>query len=189
MSDMTSIPAAALAQATTAKKTNALAQAITAKKTDAKLNIAPADQRRLNEATADFEAMFIQQLFKSMRQTVPEDPHGGLFAKSQGEKIFGEMLDGEYAKNMSRGNSGLGLKEAIFKQTISIQLAQGVQAQDAVNLSHGSENSLNALQQSPIGKKGMARGELGPLEQPESGLTNVSKATSKANKSQPVGPE
>ncbi|MEO5331034.1 MAG: rod-binding protein [Magnetococcus sp. YQC-5] len=180
MSDMTSIPAAALTQATAAKKTNA------------KLNISPADQRRLNEATADFEAMFIQQLFKSMRQTVPEDPHGGLFAKSQGEKIFAEMLDAEYAKNMSRGHSGLGLKEAIFKQTVSRQLAQGVQAQDAVNLLRGSENSLNALQQSPIGKKGMARGELGPLDQPESGLTNVSKAASKAgktDKSQPVGPE
>ncbi|MBF0339566.1 MAG: rod-binding protein [Magnetococcales bacterium] len=115
------------------------------------------DQRRLNDATADFEAMFIQQLFKSMRRTVPEDPKGGLFAKGQGEKIFAEMLDGEYSKNFSRGRSGLGLKEAIFKQTVSTQLARGAANPSAVNRAYGAGNPLNAAAQSPIGKEGVAK--------------------------------
>ncbi|MBF0627911.1 MAG: rod-binding protein [Magnetococcales bacterium] len=116
------------------------------------------DQRRLNDATSDFEAMFIQQLFKSMRQTVPEDPHGGLFAKSQGEKIFREMLDAEHAKNFSRGNSGLGLKEAIFKQAVSRQMAQLPDLQAAANRAKGAENSLNAVAHSPIGMAGVSKG-------------------------------
>ncbi|MBF0272175.1 MAG: rod-binding protein [Magnetococcales bacterium] len=118
-------------------------------------SISKDDQRRLNNATADFEAMFIQQMFKAMRKTVPEDPKGGLFSKGQGGKIFEEMLDGEYAKNFSRNGSGLGLKEAIFKQTVSKQIAQGVDVQSAVNRAQGTENSLNAAAHSPIGKAGV----------------------------------
>ncbi|MBF0212308.1 MAG: rod-binding protein [Magnetococcales bacterium] len=125
-------------------------------------SISREDQRRLNDATSDFEGMFIQQLFKSMRRTVPEDPKGGLFAKSHGEKMFQELLDGEYSKNLSRGNSGLGLKEAIFKQAVSNQLAQGVDAKAAANRIQGAENSLNAVAQSPIGKAGVANRGVNP---------------------------
>ncbi|MBF0417404.1 MAG: rod-binding protein [Magnetococcales bacterium] len=125
-------------------------------------SISKTDQKRLNDATADFESMFIQQLFKSMRRTVPEDPNGRLFAKSSGEKIFQEMLDSEYSKNMSRGNSGLGLKEAIFKQAVDRQLGQVTETQNALNRAKGSENSLNAVAQSPIGKGGVAKPGFNP---------------------------
>ncbi|MBF0128003.1 MAG: rod-binding protein [Magnetococcales bacterium] len=123
------------------------------KRADLPPAISPADQKRLNDATADFESMFIQQLFKSMRHTIPQDPNGGLFAKGQGEKIFEEMLDGEYARNFSRGRSGLGLKEAIFKQTVSRHLSQGLDPKNALDRLQEGENSLNALAQSPIGKE------------------------------------
>ncbi|MEO5344814.1 MAG: rod-binding protein [Magnetococcus sp. YQC-9] len=125
-------------------------------------SISKADQKRLNDATADFEAMFIQQLFKSMRRTVPEDPNGRLFAKSNGEKIFEEMLDSEYSKNLSRGNSGLGLKEAIFKQAVARQIGQVTEAQTALDRSKKSENSLNAVAQSPIGKGGVVKPGFNP---------------------------
>ncbi|MBF0165256.1 MAG: rod-binding protein [Magnetococcales bacterium] len=125
-------------------------------------SISKADQKRLNDATADFEAMFIQQLFKSMRRAVPEDPNGRLFAKSSGEKIFQEMLDSEYSKNMSRGNSGLGLKEAIFKQAVARQIGEVTEAQAALDRSKKTENSLNAVAQSPIGKGGVAKPGFNP---------------------------
>ncbi|MBF0192313.1 MAG: rod-binding protein [Magnetococcales bacterium] len=118
-------------------------------------SISQDDQRRLNNATADFEAMFIQQMFKAMRKSVPDDPKGGLFSKGNGGKMFEEMLDGEYAKNFSRSGSGLGLKEAIFKQTVSKQIAHGVDAQSVVNHAQKAENSLNAAAHSPIGKAGV----------------------------------
>ncbi|NGZ06542.1 MAG: hypothetical protein G8237_09310 [Magnetococcales bacterium] len=119
------------------------------------------DQRRLNEATSDFEAMFIQQLFKSMRRAVPEAQSGTLFAKNEGEKLFREMLDTEYAKNFSRGRSGLGLKEAIFKQAVTRSMAQAADVPADVNRVKRAENSLNAVTQSPIGMAGMAnRGAL-----------------------------
>ncbi len=151
MSGITGIPASPLP----------VLRAESAKKNEegAAPSLSSEDQRRLNAATADFESMFIQQLFKSMRKTIPEDASGGLFAKSQGEKIFSEMLDGEYAKNFSHGRSGLGLKEAIFKQTVANQLAQGGKPQNALNQLREGENSLNALTQSPIGKRGGTFGD------------------------------
>lgn len=117
------------------------------------------EQRRLNDATSDFEAMFMQQLFKQMRRTVPEDPNGRMFAKSEGEKIFTEMLDSERAKGFSRGRTGLGLKEQIFKQAVGQQLAQANEMQDAANRAKKSENSLNAVTRSPIGMAGSQQGE------------------------------
>ncbi|MBF0428435.1 MAG: rod-binding protein [Magnetococcales bacterium] len=127
--------------------------------------ISTADQKRLNDATADFEAMFINQLLKSMRKTVPDSQQGNLFAKGHGEKMFEEMLDGEYSKNFSRGHSGLGLKEAIFKQTVTNQLGRGIDPKNALNRLQGSENSFNAMAHSPIGKEGvMQQGSHAPLK-------------------------
>ncbi|MBF0294369.1 MAG: rod-binding protein [Magnetococcales bacterium] len=148
------------------------------KKADAPPAISPSDLRRLNDATADFEALFLQQLFKSMRNTVPTDPNGGLFAKGPGEKLFQEMLDGEYAKNFSRGRNGLGLKEAIFKQTVARQLAvQGVDVKKAVNRLYGSENPSNVIPQSPIGKEtAVGYGAAGAMD-------------AKTERPKPAGPE
>ncbi|MBF0369501.1 MAG: rod-binding protein [Magnetococcales bacterium] len=78
-------------------------------------SLSESDTKRLREATADFEALFVRQLFSAMRKAVPEGEEG-LFAKSNGEKIFREMLDGEYANIISRRPNGLGMKESIFKE-------------------------------------------------------------------------
>lgn len=80
--------------------------------------ITPQERKRLEGATADFEAMFIKQLLTAMRKTIPKGEEGGLFKESQGEKIFRDLLDGEYAKVMSRGGQGIGLKEAMLKQLL-----------------------------------------------------------------------
>ncbi|ABK45586.1 hypothetical protein Mmc1_3096 [Magnetococcus marinus MC-1] len=74
------------------------------------------DEKTLRKAAANFEAMFIKQLLGSMRKTVPDFGEGGLMRKSNGEKIFRDMLDQEYADLASKGEGGLGMKEAIYDQ-------------------------------------------------------------------------
>lgn len=68
--------------------------------------------QRLKEACQDFEALFVGQLFAAMRASVPDD---GLLARSSGEKIFQEMLDGEYAKAISR-TERFGLSQMLYRQ-------------------------------------------------------------------------
>ena len=51
-------------------------------------------------------------LMKQMRSDVPSD---GLIPRSQGEQLFQEMLDGEYATQMSR-SKGIGLADMLYRQ-------------------------------------------------------------------------
>lgn len=54
---------------------------------------------KANKVAQEFESIFLGMMLKSMRTSVPE---GGLLESSHGGKIFEEMLDGEYAKMMSK---------------------------------------------------------------------------------------
>jgi len=67
---------------------------------------------QLRESTRDFEAMYIFEVYKSMRKTVPE---GGLFEKSMSTEVFQEMLDMEMAKATASGK-GLGIGQAMYDQ-------------------------------------------------------------------------
>ncbi|MBF0124255.1 MAG: rod-binding protein [Magnetococcales bacterium] len=73
------------------------------------------DVDRLKNAAADFEALYLQQMLQAMRRTVPEGKPGELFQPNAGEKLFREMLDGEYAKVMSRRVNGTGFKEMLLR--------------------------------------------------------------------------
>jgi flagellar protein FlgJ len=70
------------------------------------------DDAKLMEACQQFESIFIHQMISQMRATIPE---GGLFEKSQGEKIFQDMLDHEYAQNISKAG-GIGLAKILYDQ-------------------------------------------------------------------------
>lgn len=70
------------------------------------------DAEALKEACREFEAYFVQQLFKEMRSTVHD---GGLISKSQGQEIFEEMLYDEYANESSKGK-GIGIADMMYKQ-------------------------------------------------------------------------
>tara|TARA_B100001750_G_C15094227_1_gene392160 strand:- start:131 stop:451 length:321 start_codon:yes stop_codon:yes gene_type:complete len=67
---------------------------------------------KLRETASEFEAIFIQQMLKSMRETSFESD---LFPKSKGEKIFRSLLDEQYA-NISANSGSLGLGEMIYQQ-------------------------------------------------------------------------
>jgi peptidoglycan hydrolase FlgJ len=73
------------------------------------------EERRqgLRKASKEFESIFIRQMISSMRKTIGE---GGLLNKSNGEKIFEDMLDEEWAKKLaSRGGKG-SLSDILYRQ-------------------------------------------------------------------------
>ena len=70
------------------------------------------DEAKLREAANEFEAIFIQQMLKTMRKTSLESD---FIKKSEGEKIFRSMLDEQYAIISAKSGS-LGLGEMIFQQ-------------------------------------------------------------------------
>ena len=70
------------------------------------------DDAKLREAANDFEAIFIQQMLKTMRKTSFESD---LLPKSEGEKVFQSLLDEQYAQISAKSGS-LGLGEMIYQQ-------------------------------------------------------------------------
>jgi flagellar protein FlgJ len=63
-------------------------------------------EQRLAKACADFEAIFVEQLFKTMRASVPES---GLADSGRAEEIYTSMLDQQIAREMALGQGSLGL--------------------------------------------------------------------------------
>ena len=75
---------------------------------------APPDPREaaLKKAAVDMQGLFVQQLYKSMRESVSTD--GGLVEKSQGEDIFAGLMDERLAADTgTRWHRGLG--DAIYR--------------------------------------------------------------------------
>jgi peptidoglycan hydrolase FlgJ len=70
------------------------------------------DKAALKKSCEDFEAIFIQSLFKAMRKTVPESK---LFAKGTATETFQEMLDQEVSSKISKKQS-VGLAEQMYRQ-------------------------------------------------------------------------
>jgi murein DD-endopeptidase MepM/ murein hydrolase activator NlpD len=64
------------------------------------------EARRIRAAAADFEAVFLAQVFRAMRRTVPRS---GILGASFGEGVYREMLDSQYARSLAyAGGTGLG---------------------------------------------------------------------------------
>lgn len=70
------------------------------------------DLEALRQSCREFETIYVMEMYKAMRKTVPED---GLFEKNNSTKIYTEMLDMETAKATTRGK-GLGIAEAMYRQ-------------------------------------------------------------------------
>jgi flagellar protein FlgJ len=70
------------------------------------------DLESLRQSCREFETIYVMEMYKAMRKTVPTD---GLFEKNVSTEIYTEMLDMESAKNTARGK-GLGIGEAMYRQ-------------------------------------------------------------------------
>lgn len=75
------------------------------------------ETQRLKEACDSFEALFMQQMLKQMRATVPKD---GLFSGGSAEQMYSEMLDVELSKEMATGG-GLGISRMLFDHMMAGQ--------------------------------------------------------------------
>lgn len=70
------------------------------------------DDARLRKAAQDLEGLFVEQLFKAMRESVPE---GGLIDGGSGEEMFTGLMDQHLAARVPAGwESGLGA--ALYRQ-------------------------------------------------------------------------
>ena len=70
------------------------------------------EDAKLLDSCQQFEALMFASMLKEMRNSVPDN---GLIPRSNGEKIFQEALDGEYAASMSRTQS-MGLATSLYSQ-------------------------------------------------------------------------
>lgn len=67
---------------------------------------------KLRESTREFEAIYVMEMYKAMRKTVPDD---GLFQASRSEEMFREMMDMELARETAK-DEGMGIGEAMYNQ-------------------------------------------------------------------------
>lgn len=74
------------------------------------------DEKKLQQAAKDFEAIFVHQMLDAMDKTV--DREGSIMGGGSSEQYFRGMLNEEIAKSMTNrlGGSGFGLAESIYKQ-------------------------------------------------------------------------
>ncbi|MBI2400869.1 MAG: peptidoglycan DD-metalloendopeptidase family protein, partial [Deltaproteobacteria bacterium] len=74
-------------------------------------------QKELKRAVADFESLFINQMFKSMRETIGKSE---LFHGGKAEDIYTSMLDTELSKNMAQAG-GIGLANMLLRQLSDLE--------------------------------------------------------------------
>lgn len=66
----------------------------------------------LRKSCREFEAIYINEMYKAMRKTVPDS---GLFKKDMASELYKEMLDMELAKQTAAGK-GMGIGAAMYNQ-------------------------------------------------------------------------
>jgi len=70
------------------------------------------DKKAMKQVCQNFEAFFVQSMFKEMRDTVPE---GGLLEDGFSSDFYREMLDKQVAMQSAKRND-FGLAQAMYRQ-------------------------------------------------------------------------
>ena len=74
-------------------------------------------ESKMNTACMEMESMFIQNMFKEMRASIPKS---GLISGGKAEEMFTDMLDAEMAKSLS-SSGGIGLASMMQRQLEKVQ--------------------------------------------------------------------
>lgn len=82
----------------------------------------------LKTAAKQFEALFMNMVMKSMREAAPQD---GLF-DSQQSRMYTSMLDQQISQTLA--SRGVGLADVLIRQLSNNRAAQGLPAEDGVQL-------------------------------------------------------
>jgi len=73
----------------------------------------PLKEKELKKACAGFEAIFLNTMIKSMRESLPGD---ALFNESNGTNIYKSMYDQYLAEELSNSTTSVGIKEFLYEQ-------------------------------------------------------------------------
>ncbi|MCD8351664.1 MAG: rod-binding protein [Planctomycetaceae bacterium] len=98
-------------------------------------------EKKVRQVAEDFVSVFMDQVMKSMRATVQENPmmHG-----DNGEKFFQEMLDTEQSKTLAKG-SGFGLTDLIYESMMtSYRVQQPDQTGSAIGPANANDKAYEA---------------------------------------------
>lgn len=72
---------------------------------------------KLREAAQQFEAIFIQQMYKEMRKTIPDN---GLIQRGNADDVYTQLQDMEAAK-ITAQKGGIGLADLMMSQLMKQQ--------------------------------------------------------------------
>lgn len=97
--------------------TQAPGEAALAKKAADGRSSSPAEMARIRQAARDFEAIFVHQMLKAMRQA---SARGKVLLGGTGQKFYQDMMDDELSKAMSRAG-GLGLADLLIRDIVRRQ--------------------------------------------------------------------
>lgn len=79
--------------------------------------------QKLKQASHDLEGLFVNELFKAMRASVPQGD--GIMSSAPGDDLFQGMMDEKIA-GLYAGKSNHGIGEALYRQ-LSRRLTDGSQ--------------------------------------------------------------
>ncbi len=68
-------------------------------------------EEKLKKACADFEAIFINYMLKTMRSTIPQSG-----TKFPGKDIYSAMIDQKVAEDLAKRGGGIGLQKMLLRQ-------------------------------------------------------------------------
>ncbi len=99
------------------------------------------DEEQLKSACQGFEAMLMHKMMQTMREATEE---GGLIPKSNGEKIFTDLMDEEMC-NIAATQSVNGIADALFNQLSPTLLGTDEQPASAQQKGLDYMNKINNL--------------------------------------------
>jgi flagellar protein FlgJ len=79
-----------------------------------KPSVGDARKAQIRKSAVEFQALFVEMMLKSMRDTTKQDK---LTGGGHGEEVYGSLLDREYATAISR-RGNMGLAEMIERQLL-----------------------------------------------------------------------
>jgi peptidoglycan hydrolase FlgJ len=69
--------------------------------------------KKLRKVCRDFESIFLFNLFKEMRKTIPRS---GMLPSAPGKETFEMMFDQKVAEDLSGRGEGMGLQKMLYEQ-------------------------------------------------------------------------
>ncbi|MCR5773765.1 MAG: rod-binding protein [Lachnospiraceae bacterium] len=141
---MTTLSSQAVSDANTAKLKNMLSDVSEAGRKNGSTGETSADDAKLMDACKQFESYFVEQMYKQMMATVPEDP---LDTGSNSTLVdyYKDNLVKEYASKTTE-QEGLGLARMLYEQ-MKRNIGQSPEEIDAKAAQTAAENGMTDIKE------------------------------------------